>query len=218
MLPITAGLIPFGLVMGTVASNAGLSLTQIMSMNVFVFAGASQLAAIDLMTQNISILIVIVTGIVINLRFMLYSASLSVVVKESRFLTKLFVAYCLTDQTYAILMANKTKDQTKADTVMFYIGSSLSMIIAWQFAVFAGFIFGNLAPSSLALEFAVPLSFIALTVPSLKNAKYVYVALTSAVLSVILKDLPFNGGLLASAFIAIILGAILTRKKRSIDE
>ena len=149
MLPITSGVIPFGIVMGTVAFNAQIDLTQTMGMNLFVFAGASQLAAVDLMTQNAASLVVITTGLIINLRFMLYSASLSTVLQSSNLLVKSLVSYSITDQTYAALMANQSRLNSTRKTIEFYFGASACMIVAWQVAVLSGFIFGNFAPTAL---------------------------------------------------------------------
>jgi predicted branched-subunit amino acid permease len=87
------------------------------------------------------------------------------------------------------------------------------MALTWQFSVIGGYIFGNFAPSSWALEYAVPLSFVALVMPTLKNRKYVAVAGFSSILSVILKPLPYNLSLIITGLLAIILGAYLTRKR-----
>ncbi len=215
MLPITTGVIPFGLVMGTVTANADLSLLQSFGMNFFVFAGASQLAAVDLMTQQVSILVVVATAFIINLRMMLYSAALSGLVKNQNLMVKALLSYAITDQTYAVLVANQEHLKSDRDKIVFYAGAALCMITAWQIAVVAGFVFGNFAPSSLALDYAVPLSFMALTLPALKNKTYYAVAITSAVLSVVLKELPFNTGLLLSGAIAICLGGFLTRTRNN---
>lgn len=214
MLPITTGVIPFGLVMGTVASNANLSGLQTMSMNSLVFAGASQLAAVDLLTKNVPSMIVIITGLTINLRFILYSAALSNLFKHESFFKKLLLSYTLTDQSYSSLMANEKDLETTKDKIHFYIGTSVMMAIAWQLSVLLGFIFGNFMPNEFNLDYAVPVSFIALVIPTLKNKKYIYVAILSAVSSIVLKEIPYNLGLLLSAGIAISLAVYLNRKVR----
>jgi predicted branched-subunit amino acid permease len=213
MLPILTGVIPFGLVMGTVASNAQLDLVQTVGMNFFVFAGASQLAAIDLMTQSTTSLVVVVTGLIINLRFMLYSAAFSHFVKDSSVPIKALCAYSLTDQSYAATVANESKFKDLTEALQFYIGASIPMILTWHISVILGFIFGNFAPASLSLDFAVPLSFIALVLPTMKNKNYVVVAAFASVASILLKPMPYNLGLLTSALLSLGLGAILSRKK-----
>ncbi len=174
MLPITTGVLPFGAVMGTVSSEAGLSLFQAATMNLIVYAGAAQLAAVDLMSKHAASIVVIATGLVINLRFLLYSAAMSPVVQNSSLLVKLTCAHTLTDQSYTTMTANSDRLPTTKDQIQFYFGASLIMFIAWQASVIAGFIFGNFAPAAWALDFAVPLSFVALLIPTLKNKTYVY--------------------------------------------
>lgn len=213
MLPITTGVIPFGLVMGTVAANANLTIIQTMSMNILVFAGASQLAAVELMQRNAPGFIIVLTGITINLRFLLYSAALSSTFKNENFFIKFFGAYTLTDQTYTSLIINENKLKDVQSRILFYFGSAIVMIFAWQFSVLLGFIFGNFAPKSLSLDYAVPLSFIALVVPTLKNKTYYIVALISCLASLVFRAFPMNLGLLISAFLGISAAIFLTRKK-----
>ena len=213
MLPITTGVIPFGAVMGTVCSEAQLSFFQTVTMNFMVFAGASQLAAVDLMVKHAESFVVLATGLIINLRFMLYSAAISPIVQYSPYLVKLTSAYCLTDQNYAVLTAHSDKLKSNRETIIFYFGTSLCMILAWQLAVMGGYIFGNFAPSTWALEYAVPLSFVALTIPTIRNRKYFAVVLFSSLLSLTLSVMPYNLGLITTALTSIALGAFLTRQR-----
>jgi predicted branched-subunit amino acid permease len=213
MLPITTGIIPFGLVMGTVCSEAQLTLLQSIGMNLFIFAGASQLASVDLMGTQTETIVVVATGLIINLRFMLYSAALSPVVRNSSFLTKLASAYCLTDQNYAVMSAHQGILSENRDIIRFYFGASVCMIVAWHMSVIAGYTFGNFAPTSWSLEYAVPLSFVALVIPSLKGKKFIYVAIFSSLFSIFLNGLPYNLGLIFTALLGIVLGAFLTRDK-----
>lgn len=213
MLPIITGIVPFGAVVGTVSSEAQMTFFQTMTMNFVVFAGASQLAAIELMTKHAASVVVILTGLVINLRFLLYSAAMSPVVHNSKFFTKLLAAHLLTDQGYAVMSANQDKLKNNREMVEFYFGACASMVLAWQGAVIAGYIFGNFAPASWALDYAVPISFVALVIPTLKNRRYLMVALFSSVVSVLLYPLPYRTGLIATAVLAIGLAAVLTRKK-----
>lgn len=213
MLPITTGVIPFGAVVGSIYSEAQMTSLQSIGMNILVFAGASQLAAVELMTKHAAALVVIVTGLIINLRFLLYSAAISPIIQKSRFLVKLMAAYLLTDQSYAIMSASENKLPTNTEAVRYYFGTSICMMLVWHLSVTGGFIFGNFAPASWSLEFAVPLSFIALVIPTLKNKNYLYVALFSSIVSVLLYSFPFRIGLILTALIAIALAAYLSRKR-----
>ncbi len=213
MLPITTGVIPFGAVMGTVAANAQLSFFQSTTMNFLVFAGAAQLAAVELMTKNAASTVVIVTGLIINLRFLLYSAALVPVVQTSNFFTKLLCSYCITDQNYAVMSAHQAILKTPKNSVQFYLGASLCMFISWQLSVMGGFIFGNFAPAAWALDYAVPLSFVALVVPTIKNWRYIAVAAFSSAVSLLLSSMPLKVGLIITAVLSVAVGAFLTRQR-----
>ena len=207
------GVFPFGAVMGTVYAEAKVDFFHSAAMNILVFAGSSQLAAIDLMTKNAESFVVIATGLVINLRFILYSAALSPLIQRSSFLAKVFGAYLLTDQTYAVMSAQQDRLNHKSELIYFYFGAALCMALVWHISSALGFVFGNFAPKALSLDYAVPLSFVTLVVPTLKNRNYIYVTVLSSLLSLALKPVPFNLGLILSALLALSYGIWLTRKR-----
>jgi predicted branched-subunit amino acid permease len=213
MVPITTGVIPFGAVMGTVCAEAKLSFFQTITMNIIVYSGAAQLASIDLMTKHAAILVIVATGLAINLRFLLYSAAVSPLLQKSGFWIKFFGTQTLTDQSYAVMSANQSKLNGTAEMIPFYFGTVLCMWLTWHLSVMAGFVFGNFAPASWSLDYAVPISFMALVIPTLKNKKYVMVAGFSSVLSVLLYSLPYKTSLIATAGLSVALAAYLTRKK-----
>jgi predicted branched-subunit amino acid permease len=212
-LPIMPGVIPFGAVMGVVCSEAKLTLFQTVAMNVLAYAGAAQLAAMELMTKHAAGLVVIATGLIINIRFLLYSAALSPHLQRSSFFTKFFSAYTLTDQSYAVVSANQSELHDSSQIVRFYLGTAVCMALFWHLSVIAGYVFGNFAPASLALDYAVPLSFVALVIPTLKNRTYVLVAAFSSVTAVLLYTLPFRSGLIITALLSIAVAALLTRSR-----
>jgi len=217
ILPVVTGVIPFGAVMGTVSAEAGLSYFQTFGMNLLVYAGASQLAAVDLMSQNTTTLVVLVTALVINIRFVLYSAAMAMELHGYPTLTKMLAAYFLTDQNYAVMAANQHRLKTVQEMVRFYFGSCAAMMLSWHASVLLGFAFGNFAPTSWALDYAIPLSFVALLMPTLRNSQYWMVAGFSAVVAVLLASLPYKLGLIATATLSVALSAFLTRPRREVS-
>ncbi len=127
--------------------------------------------------------------------------------------TKLLCAHSLTDQSYAITSAHSEKGYRDADTIQLYFGASVCMFLFWQLGVSLGYAFGDIAPAHWALDYAVPLSFVALVIPTLRNRKYVTVAVFSGLLSLILYNLPYRLGLIATALPSMLLAAWLTRKR-----
>lgn len=217
MLPIIPGVVPFGAVMGAAFSEAGLNFLQSMGMNTVVYAGAAQLATVDLMKSHAAIFVVIATGLVINLRFLLYSAAIAPQLQGSSPLVKFLTAFTLTDQSYAAMSANADRFPDNRAAIEFYLGSASAMMLAWQASVIAGVIFGNFAPASLSLDFAVPLSFVALLIPTLKTRSHQLVALFSAVTSLLLFGLPLRTGLVATALLSMGFAWWLIKRKAQHD-
>lgn len=211
MLPITTGILPFGLVMGAVAYAAKLTAFEGLGMNFIMFSGSAQIAVIELMLQSTSSIVVIATGLLINLRFMLYSAAFAPYVQDTSFWVKVFCSYNLTDQSYNVMKSNENIFKSNKDAITFYMGAAACMLLAWHGSVIFGFVFGNFVPDSISLDYAIPLSFITLIIPNLKHKKYIYVAIFSTVVSIFLKQMPFNLGLLTTTLLALSFGALLNR-------
>lgn len=214
VLPLISGIIPFGAVMGSSFFEAKLSFWQAMLMNTAVYAGAAQLATVNLMTLNAAVIVVVATGLIINLRFLLYSAAMSPLLHDSPPWIKFISAFTLTDQSYATMTANQDKFNTNSEAVQFYLGSAVCMYLTWHASVIAGFVFGNFAPPSWSLDYAVPLSFVALLIPTLKTRKHVAVAIFSSLASILFHHMPLKTGLIFTAFLSIGLAALLVREKK----
>lgn len=213
ILPIISGIIPFGAVMGSAFAEAKLSFWQSMFMDTVVYAGAAQLATVDLMKVNAAMFVVVATGLIINLRFLLYSAAMSPYLKDSSFIVKFLTAFTLTDQSYAAMSANHDKINTNAEATQFYLGTAACMVITWHASVIAGYAFGNFAPQSLNLDYAIPLSFVALLIPTLKTNGHRTVALFSSIISLLFYGFPLKTGMMVTALLSIALAWMIIQKK-----
>lgn len=209
-LVMVPGVFPFGLITGVTALDVGYDLLQTAAMNVLIYAGAAQLAAARMLADDAAVWVIVFTGCVINLRLLLYSAALSQTFAAEPWWRKALGSYALTDQAYALTIAEKDEEKggaaSRAELVAFYFGVATAMTITWHTSVAAGYFFGNVVPASLSLDFAVPLCFGALVLPHLKDATNLIVACVAASLSILLHDLPYNLGLVASGVIAIAVG------------
>jgi predicted branched-subunit amino acid permease len=109
-LPLLVGVVPFGLVVGVAAVDAGLPPAAAFGMSIVVFAGASQLAVIELLRSDTPLVLVVLTGVIVNLRILMYSASIAPYFQQYRTRWKALLAYFLTDQAYAVAIARYTRD------------------------------------------------------------------------------------------------------------
>jgi 4-azaleucine resistance transporter AzlC len=203
--PLLLGVLPFALVSGVAAVSAGLTIAQAMGMSVIVFAGASQLAALDLLSQNAPILVVVVTAGVINLRMMMYSASIAPHFRSFEARWKALLSYLLTDQAYALAMARFGEDDP-VDRKTYYLGIAATLWVVWQLGTVAGVVLGAGVPESWGLEFAIPLVFIAVLVPALEGRPSVVAGIVAGVIAVAGAGLPLNLGLLVAATVGIVAG------------
>ena len=210
--PLLLGIFPFAMVAGTTAMAAGLSIWAAFGLSLFVFAGASQLAIVDLIDKQAPVLILILTALVINLRFMIYSAGLAPHFKGMKGRTKSLMAYLLTDQAYLLGVERFESETNRTRGLWFYFGVASALWIVWQLGTAAGILLGANAPESLGLDFAVPLSFIALLMPSLKDKPSVAAGLVSAATLFVSADLPMNLGLLVAVAAGITTGVVLARR------
>lgn len=213
MLPLLPGAVPFGMIAGVVASNAGLDALAGIGQSVIVFAGAAQLASTQLIADAAPVLVVILTGLVINLRMAMYSASLaghlSALPRGKRWL----VSYLMTDQSYALSIMRYTQrpEMSLAAKFAFYMGGAIPMWVVWLAATAAGYFLGNRIPASWSLDFFVPLSFLALIVPAIRDRANAVAALTGGATAVVAWDLPFNLGLFLAALAGIAAGYAVER-------
>ncbi|WP_324664471.1 AzlC family ABC transporter permease [Haloarcula sediminis] len=205
--PLLLGIVPFGLIAGVATVNAGLGLPEAVGLSAIVFAGAAQLAALDLIGRDAPLAVVVVTAVVINLRMLMYSASIAPYVQDLSRRTKATVAYLLTDQAYALAIARyRTGDGTRS--VAYYLGVAATLWVVWQLATIAGVVVGTSVPESLGLEFAVPLVFLALLVPAMEDGPTTIAGGVSGTVAVVATGLPLNLGLLVGATAGIVTGRL----------
>lgn len=211
--PFMLVVMPFGIVFGFVATEAGLNVLETMSFSVLIIAGAAQLAAIQLMTENAPVLVVLATGLAVNLRMAMYSAALAPHLGAAPIWQRGLIAYLMVDQAYAIAHTRyeQTPEMTLRAKVAFYFGAITPICPFWYLATLLGALMGNLIPAGLPIEFAVPATFIAMIAPMLRTLAHIGAALVSVVVTLALAFLPFNLGLLVAAILAMMTGAQLER-------
>lgn len=205
-LPLLLGVIPFGLIYGVLALQAGLPLPMAQGMSAIVFAGASQLVIAQLVAGGTPLFIIILTAFVINLRHALYSASIAPYLKSLKPAWKWLLAYLLTDEAYGVAIAHyqqPTHDRLKH---WFLLGAGLTLWAGWQISTAAGIFLGAQIPAGWSLDFIGRLVFIALLVPMLKDKPGWLAALTGGIVSVLAYGLPFKLGMLLAAMLGISIG------------
>ncbi|MEE8601156.1 AzlC family ABC transporter permease [Euzebya tangerina] len=212
MAPIILGMIPFGLIAGIASVEVGMPAWGAGAFSAIIFAGAAQLAALDLLAGDAGPLVVIGTIAIINTRFVMYSASLAVRFDGEPLWRRVLMSYFLTDQAYVVTITKLDAQPSYRPRLAFYLGGALSLWSAWQVSTLVGAVAGAIIPDSVPLAFAFPLVFIALMVPAIVDRATLSAALSSGVVAVAAADLPANLGLLAAAGTGITVGYLASRR------
>lgn len=206
-LPILLGVIPFGLIFGAVAVSGGLPAPLAQAMSSVIFAGSAQFIAAELMAVGTPAFVLLMTTFIVNLRHLLYSASLAPHVNKLPLRWKMLLAYLLTDEAYAVTIIHYNEGLTPAATRhWFFLGSGLALWTTWQATTAIGIFLGTSIPAGWSLDFALALTFIGLVVPTLRDRPHVAAALTAGVVAVLAAAWPYKLGLIAAALAGILVG------------
>lgn len=212
-LPLVFGVVPFGMIYGVLALNAGLSHAQAQGMSSIVFAGSSQFITTQLVQSAAPGLIIVITILVVNLRHALYSASLAPHVQRLPLRWKLILSYLLTDEAYAPTISNFEEPGEAAHKHWFFLGAGLTLWSGWQLSTAAGITLGAVVPESWSLDFTLALTFIALVVPRLRDRPSLASALIAGAVALAGFFLPYKLGILAAALSGILAGTLLEKRR-----
>jgi predicted branched-subunit amino acid permease len=184
-VPMLVGVVPFGLVAGAAPVSRGLGGWAAVGLSTVVFAGASQLAIVDVLGRGGSALVAILAAWTINLRMVLYSASLAPYLGHESTRRRLGAAYLLVDQVYALSIARWAADGDAERRLPYFLGAGVMLWSAWQAATIAGVLVGAAVPDDVPLDFAVPLVFLVLLVPVLTDRPAVVAAVAGGAAAVV---------------------------------
>jgi len=208
VLPILLGVAPFGLITGVAMVAGGITPWAAIAMSLLVFAGASMLAATQLLGTAAPVALIVLTVLFINLRFMMYSASLRPHLGGLPLRWRLLAACVLADNPYALSVARFTERPEMPGKLWFFLGASTTVWLVWQIALAAGALAGSGLPAAWRLEFAAPLAFIAMSVPLLRDRAMVAAALVAGTVVVLLHAMPLRLGLVFAALAGIGAGML----------
>jgi 4-azaleucine resistance transporter AzlC len=208
VLPMMLGAIPFGLIYGVLAVAGGLSPVMAQAMSMLIFAGSAQFITAQLVAAGAPSPVIIFTIAIVNLRHVLYSASISPYLQHLRPVWKWGLAYLLTDEAYAVVITryHRADDQETSHRHWYLLGAGLGLWVCWQSSTAVGVFLGAQIPAYWSLDFAIALTFIAIVVPALKDRPNLVAALGAGVIAVAAGGLPYKLGLVVATLIGIVAG------------
>jgi len=210
---VLLGIVPFGVITGVAMVASGIPPLVALLMSLIVFAGASMVASAQLLASAAPAALIILTTLIINLRFMMYSASLRLHFAEAPLRWRVAIAYLIADNVYGLLLSRFSEHPKDEGKLEYFMGAGIVVWAAWQVAVLGGILIGAGVPASWRLEFAAPLAFIAMTIPHLRDRAMIAAALAAGIAVIAAHGLPLRLNIVVAAAVGISAGMIFERKK-----
>jgi 4-azaleucine resistance transporter AzlC len=206
--PILMGVVPFGVIFGALARSTGIPALESQAFSLLIFAGSSQFIAAGLVGDGAPAIVVVLTIMLVNLRHILYSATLAPHLAKLRLRWKIVLSWLLTDEAF-VVAAVRYRRSEEGYPHWYFLGTGLTLWGSWQISTYLGITLGLILPGTSLLDFALPLTFLALLIPALADRAALVVAITGGVLSVLLSTLPYRLGLMIAVLVSVSLGVWL---------
>lgn len=216
--PLQLGVVPFGMLYGIGALAAGMPAWLAQAASAVVFAGAAQLVIVQMLAAGAGALPIGLTAGLLNLRHVLYSVSMAEHVRHLPRRWRMLLAYLLTDEAYAVaILRYQSRPQPEAgpdNRHWYFLGCGFTLWSTWQLSTAAGLLFGATVPAEWDIDFAVPLTFIALLTLLMRERAGQAAALVAAVAALALAALPFRLGLVVAIVLGLLAGVMAAKRSR----
>ena len=208
-LPTLFGIGAWGLVVGIAMVKAGLSIPQALGMTLVVFAGSAQLASLPLIVASAPVWVIFATALVVNLRFVIFSALLAPHFAHLPWRQRFALGYVSGDMTVALFLQRFPDERPAPGKLSYLKGLMYPNWVAWQVGSIAGIFLGSAVPPQWGLGFAGTLAIICITVPLIVNKAALCGVLVAGTVAVLAAGLPYKLGLLAAVVIGMITAMVV---------
>jgi 4-azaleucine resistance transporter AzlC len=209
--PLLLGYVPFGLITGITAVGVGLSAVETIAMSTIMFSGAAQLAAIELMAKPAPATVIVVTALMINLRFSMFSAALAPHLRTLSHPWKAVSGFLLSTPSF-VLSTSAFENDDSLSRRWYYLGTALPIWIVWVLSTVVGVVVGARVPPELQLDFVIPLVFIVLLFKLFDGRATWVAAGVAGPLAVVGELAPLNLGLILASLGGVAAGLIADRR------
>ncbi len=207
--PFILVIIPFASLFGLVATEAGLSVIETLTFSIVVIAGAAQFTALQLMQEQAPTLVVIISSLAVNLRMAMYSAALTPYIGAAPLWQRALAAYLTVDQSYVVSVAEyeRRPEMSIPMRMAYFFGVVTPIVPLWYGFTFVGAYLGAWFPDGWALDFAIPITFLAMIAPMFRTLAHVVAALVAVVVSLLAAGIPYSLGLMVAGIVGMMAGA-----------
>lgn len=208
MVPVLVGIVPFGMVCGIGAVAAGASTMAALAMSAIMFSGAAQIIAAQLLAAGAPLMVIILSCLVVGLRFLVYSAAMAPYLRPLDHRWRNLLSFLLTDQAFAGTIQRFRASDDLRGNASYFLGGGVLLWVTWQLATLAGILAGQVIPASWQLEFVVPLCFLAVLAPLLRDRASLLVVFVAGAAAIELDDMPMRLSLFCAGLIGIASGVL----------
>jgi len=203
-LPTLFGIGAWGMVVGIAMVKTGLTVLQASGMTLLVFAGSAQLASLPLIAAHAPAWVIFATALVVNLRFVIFSALLAPHFAHLPWKQRFYLGYISGDMTVAMFLQRFPSPAPERGKLSYLKGLMYPNWVVWQAGSFAGIFLGSAVPSEWGLGFAGTLAILCILIPLIANSAALCGVLVSGVVAVLAYGLPYKLGLL----VAVVAGML----------
>jgi predicted branched-subunit amino acid permease len=213
MVPTFAATIAWGLVTGVAMAQSGFGLAKSYALSTIAYAGSAQLAALPLLTAHAPVWVTVLTALMVNLRFTIYSAALQPTLGPLPLRRRCWLAYLVGDMTFVIFMRSGLR-QPPALRPAYFAGLAVANFLPWHVGSYAGLLAAGRIPAEWGLDFAGMLALVALLVPMLASRPALAGCLTAGAFGLALEPLPARVGLVLATLAGIAAALAAERLRR----
>ena len=180
-------------------------------MSSIIFGGASQVVFAQLWSSGTSPIITGGSVAIINMRHIIYSANVSFYISSLPLRWRIILGYLLTDEAFAVSFQEFENKNKFAHYHL--LGGGLTLWVFWQISTVIGVFLGANIPPHLNLEFAIPLTFIAVILPTLKSLAQISTAVTASIIAIFGQDLPYGLWIIVASISGMFVGGLISQRK-----
>lgn len=203
--PLFLPAIPFGFVLGLAMTESAMPTWIAWSSSPLLFAGAAQLAVVTL-AGAATVWAVIVAGLIINTRHVMYSAALAPAFRHQPRWMRWIGSFVLIDQVFALAVLQS--DRPPAEFRRYFLTAGFFFYLNWQWATALGMVVGPVVPASWRLDLAPPIMFVGLVLIGIQRVPQAVAALVGGTVGLAAAGLPDRLGILVGALAGVGAGTV----------
>ena len=218
VIPIVVGVIPFGLAVGAASAAADVPTSAAIAGPIMILAGAAQLTAVEMLDAGAAPIAIVISALMLNARFMLYSAALAPWFRHASFTRRVVLALPVIDHMHFICTPRfRAGDLDQRQRTAFYVGTAALPVFAWVASNMAGLVIGNSVPDGVGLHVAGPLGFAGMLATSTEHRPSTIAATTAGAVAVIAVGLPLHLAVVLAPIAGVVAGTRLSGSSRDDD-